>query len=139
MLEWDEQSDQVFRITSDREKAKSLLKLVELRENDLKTKSEEFSTLIIECYYEIIKELITALMSIDGYKTLSHELLIAYVARFYKEFSSAEIYLMDQLRKTRNDIAYRGILVPPEYFNRNKEKVLLLISKLKQTIISKLA
>ena len=112
--------------------------MVELREKDLKTKSEEFATLIVEGYYEIIKELITAIMSIDGYKTVSHELLIGYLVRFYKEFSSSEIYLIDQLRKTRNSIAYRGAIIRPEYLKRNKERILLSIKKLKNIVERKI-
>lgn len=93
MQEWDESLSQVSKITPDKEKAKSLLQLVGLREKDLKTKKKEFATIIVEGYYEIIKELITAIMSIDGYKTVSHELLVGYLAKFYKELSSPEIYL----------------------------------------------
>ncbi len=137
MHEWDESSEKVSKITPDKEKARSLLQVVELREKDLKTKVEEFTTLIVEGYYEIVKELITAIMSIDGYKTVSHELLIGYITK-YKEFPDSEIYFMDQLRKTRNDIAYRGIMVPPEYLTRNKEKILAVISKLKHLVVKKL-
>ncbi len=128
---WDEHSEKVERITPDKERARSILKVVELREKDLKGKGEEFATLIVEGYYEIIKELITAIMYCDGWKTLSHELLIGYLSRFYKEFSSAEIYLTDQLRKTRNDIDYKGVIIKPEYLKRNRENILEIIKKLK--------
>lgn len=138
MQEWDESSDQVTKLTSDKEKAKALLRLVELREKDLSAKGEEFATLIVEQYYEVVKELATAIMSIDGYKTLSHELLVGYIAKFYKEFTQSEVYLMDQLRKTRNDIAYRGVLIKPEYLKRNKVSVLEIISKLKYIVIKKI-
>ncbi|MBI2135749.1 hypothetical protein HYU06_01625 [Candidatus Woesearchaeota archaeon] len=137
MREWDEHSNDVSKIMPDKEKAKSLLELVKLREKDLKNKSDEFATLIIEGYYEQIKELITAIMSIDGYKTVSHELLVGYLARFYTEFSAAEIYLIDQLRKTRNDIDYRGILINPEYLKRNKANILAIIAKLKEITSNK--
>ena len=30
---------------------------------------EEFASLIVDDYYEVIKEAVTALMAIDGYKT----------------------------------------------------------------------
>ena len=139
MKEWDENSDEVSKGFKDKEKAKSLLKLVELREKSLKNLDKnEFSTLIVEGYYEIIKELITAIMSTDGYKTLSHELLIGYVDKFYKEFSKFEISIMDQLRRTRNDIAYRGLIVNSEYIDRNKKVILEAIKKLKQVLNLKL-
>ena len=137
MLTWDPSSPNVSKTTTDKEKAKSLLQLVELREKDLKTKSEEFTTLIVEEYYEIVKELITALMSIDGYKTVSHELLVGYLAEFYKEFSSAEVMAIDQLRKTRNDIAYRGVMIKSEYLTRRKEDILKIIAKLKEIVVKK--
>ena len=139
MLPWDPSSPNVSKITPDKEKAKALLQIVELRERDLKTKGEEFTTLIVEGYYEIVKELITALMSIDGYKTVSHELLVGYLAAHYKEFSTAEIIAIDQLRKTRNDIAYRGAMIKPEFLTRRKEDILKLIGKLKETVLKKVS
>lgn len=139
MLEWDEGSEQVSHISPDKEKAKSLLQIIALREKNIKTmKSVEFSTLIIEGYYEIIKELITAILSIDGWKTISHEMLIGYLAKVYTEFSRSELYIIDQLRKTRNDIAYRGAIIKPEYLTRNKEVIITIIDKLKQVVQTKL-
>jgi len=139
MEEWDETSDTVSKTVPDKEKAKSLLQIISLREKNINTmKSDEFSTLIVEGYYEIIKELLTAIMSIDGWKTVSHEMLIGYLAKFYKEFSSSELHLIDQLRKTRNDIAYRGIAIKPGYLTRNKKDILQVIDKLEHTVKMKL-
>lgn len=138
MQEWDEDSEQAARIARDTEKARSLLKLIEMREKDLEKKNDEFATLIIEGYYGIVKELITSIMSIDGWKTVSHELLVGYLAKHYREFSDAEIFFIDQLRKTRNDIAYRGAMIQPEYLKRNKARILAIIAKLKGTVLDKL-
>jgi len=61
---------------------------------------ETKSSLILEMYYEIAKELITAILFIDGYKTLSHTDLIEYLRIHYKNnFDDYEIELLDQLRK----------------------------------------
>jgi len=139
MQEWNANSSQISKIAVDKEKAKSLLQVISLREKNIDTmKSEEFSTLIVEAYYEIIKELMTAVMSIDGWKTVSHEMLIGYLKNFYKEFPVSEIYMIDQLRKARNDIAYRGISIKPEYLTRNREPILKIIAKLKSVVQSKL-
>lgn len=139
MKEWDENSNEISKVSKDKEKAKSLLDLIGLREKKLNLlDKKDSSTLIVEAYYEIIKELITAIMSIDGYKTLSHELLVSYLAKFYKEFSMFEINIIDQLRKTRNDIAYRGIMVNPGYLDRNEKTILNIIQKLKQIVVGKL-
>jgi len=139
MQEWDSTSDKVMKIRPDREMAKALLRLVEMREKDVAAKDPQFSTLIVEGYYEMVKELITAIMAIDGYKTLSHELLVGYLAAHYDEFSMGEITRIDQLRKTRNDIAYRGVMVPPEYLKRNREAIIAIVGKLKQAVVRKLA
>lgn len=139
MEEWDATSEKVSKIKPDKEKAKSLLQIIQLREKNIGTmKADEFATLVVEGYYEIIKELITALMSIDGWKTVSHELLVGYLEKFYKEFSGAEIYVIDQLRKTRNDIAYRGVMIQQDYLTRNRKAVLQIIDKLKQVIQKKI-
>lgn len=132
MLAWDETSDKVTKKRPDNEKAKALLKMTELHERRAKmTPLPDMATLLVEEYYEIIKELITALMSCDGWKTTSHELLVGYLAKFYPEFSSAEIALIDQLRQIRNDIDYRGVMINPEYVERNKTTILDVIAKLK--------
>lgn len=139
MREWDEYSEDVSRISPDKEKAKSLLQVVSLREKNINAmNSDEFATLIVEGYYEMIKELITAIMSVDGWKTTSHELLVGYLAKFYKDFSYAEMQIIDQLRKARNDISYRGVRIKPDYLTRNRDSVLKIINKLKQTVQRKL-
>ncbi|HLC80942.1 MAG TPA: hypothetical protein VJG31_04180 [Candidatus Nanoarchaeia archaeon] len=138
MDEWDKDSEEISKVVPDKEKARSLLRLVELREKDLAGKTEEFSTLIVEGRYEIVKELITALMSADGYKSLSHKLLISYLKEFYPDFSMGEIILLDQLRKIRNDIAYRGLMIKPDYLQRNVSEILEITTKLKKILLRKL-
>ncbi|MEW6062928.1 MAG: hypothetical protein AB1571_00965 [Nanoarchaeota archaeon] len=138
MKEWDELSEEVSKITPDREKARAILQIIALREININSMGPELTTLIVESYYEIIKELITAIMSVDGWKTLSHELLVGYLTKFYKEFSHSEIYTIDQLRKTRNDIAYRGVIIKQDYLIRNKNSILRIIDKLKSILQRKL-
>ena len=139
MEQWDDSSDKVEKQRPDPEKARGLLKVVELRE--LKLSSFElpaFATLLAEAYYEVVKELITGILTVDGWKTTSHELLIGYLAKFCPEYSRAEIVLIDQLRRMRNDIAYRGIMIPPEFLDRNQKNILTIISRLKKTLNQRL-
>ncbi|MEK6835965.1 MAG: hypothetical protein AABX55_02995 [Nanoarchaeota archaeon] len=110
MLPWDPKSDKIKRISMDKERSKAILNSVLIREKFLKERDEkEFATIFIENNYEIIKELITALMYLNGYKTLSHEYLISFLREFYKEFFEYEINLIDKLRILRNRIAYGGV------------------------------
>ncbi len=132
MLPWDESSEKVSKIRPDNEKAKALLKMTELHEKRAQiTPLPDMATLLVEEYYEIVKELITAITSCDGWKTTSHELLVGYLAKFYREFTTAEIALIDQLRQMRNDIDYRGIMINPEYVERNQVAIIDVIAKLK--------
>ena len=139
MEQWDESSDKVEKQHPDPEKARGLLKVIELRELKLSNfELPAFATLLAEAYYEVVKELITGILTLDGWKTTSHELLIGYLAKFCPEYSRAEIVLIDQLRRMRNDIAYRGIMIPPEFLDRNQKNILSVISKLKKTLNQRL-
>lgn len=89
-----------------------------------------FSTIIAEGRYEIIKELITALMLLDGWMTLSHESLIRYLAENYVEFTDEELDFLDGFRKLRNDIGYRGQQVAPEFLKRHEEIISEITEKL---------
>ncbi|PIN76150.1 hypothetical protein COV18_00865 [Candidatus Woesearchaeota archaeon CG10_big_fil_rev_8_21_14_0_10_37_12] len=135
MEPWNAHSEKVNKQRADFEKAKALLKMTALREQRTHlTPLPQFTTLLAEEYYEIIKELITAIMSVDGWKTTSHELLIGYIAKFYPEFTNSELALLDQLREMRNDIAYRGVMINPEYLERNQDNIHAVIQKLKQVL-----
>lgn len=139
MLPWDETSNKVNKIHPDKEKAKALLNVAALHEGRAQlTPLPKMATLLVEEYYEIVKELITAIMGCDGWKTTSHELLVGYLAKFYPEFSASEIALIDQLRQMRNDIDYRGAMINPEYLERNQAAILSVILKLKSTANKKI-
>ena len=124
--------EKLIKIQPDKERAISLVKLAKLRYEKIKTFDEEMeSSLIAEGYYEVSKELITAIMFIDGYKTLSHKDLIEYLGLNYKTyFSDLDIKLLDQFRKLRNNIVYYGVFVESSYIKRNNRYINELISKL---------
>jgi len=112
---------ELIKITPDKEKAKSILKMVSLiKERITKQEREKMAALIIADYYEIVKELITAILLVDGYKTLNHKDLIDYLKEKCKEFSIREISVLDDLRVLRNKIAYEGFFIGPSYLERNE-------------------
>ena len=139
MKHWKESQDEVRTVRKDMEMAKSISKMIELRIKAVEMlDSETFATLKVEDYYEIIKEAITALMAISGYKTLSHEVLIGYLKEFYKEFPESEIRFIDQLRQLRNKIAYKGLFVKKDYLDRNEQRMKEIVRKLKNILESNL-
>lgn len=139
MKEWEEVKEEVWKARPDKELSRSILKMVDVRLAAIESlNKKEFTSIIVENYYEIVKELISALMSIDGYKTLSHEVLVVYLKQFYKIFTREELFLIDQLRQIRNKIVYRGFFVQEDYLKRNEGSFNLIIEKLRKVIINKL-
>ena len=131
---------EIIKITPDKERAKSILKMTCLIEERIKIQNKEkMAALIITDYYEIIKELITAILLIDGYKILSHKDLIDYLKeKYFDKFNAYDVSVLDDLRILRNRIAYEGFFVEPSYLDRNKTVFTKIIKKLKELIENKL-
>ena len=128
----------LIKITPDIERAKSLLKLSEIRYKKLDSyNKDDEAVLIIEAYYEICKELITAILFCEGYKTLSHKELVEYMKR-YEQFNESDIFRLDDLRKKRNKLVYYGEFIDGDYIERNKTKFEIIISKLKDILNQKI-
>lgn len=128
----------LIKITPDKEKAKSIIKMVALIEERLKTQNKaKMAALIIADYYEIVKEILTAVLLVDGYKTLSHKDLIDYLEDKYS-FDANEISVLNNLRVLRNRIAYEGFFIEPSYLKRNELLFNEIILKLKKLIMEKL-
>jgi len=125
----------LIKVSEDKEKARSMLKMAKQRLEMLNTlDTAKYTSLVIEGYYEVIKELIASILSLDGYKTKgegAHKTLIDYLGDAYdSEFKPSDIYFLDDLRKIRNRINYDGFFVKEEYLVRNKEAIVTLINKL---------
>src|SRR3989344_1447528 len=121
-------NEEIFTITKNPIRAKSLVEMAKDRFNDIKKETKIYK--ITEEYYEIIKELITALMYNDGFKTLSHKMLVYYLEEEYKEFDKSDIILIDTLRKLRNNIGYYGEKVEEEFLINNEKQIISIIKKL---------
>ena len=88
--------------------------------------------------YEVIKELTTAILLCEGFKTLSHIDLVEYLKKNYKEFNEKDILIMNRLRILRNKISYEGFKIPLNYLLDNETAFLQIIKKLKSLIKDKL-
>jgi hypothetical protein len=114
----------------DKERSIQMLNMAELRKEFWSKKiDDKFIALKIEAYYEIIKELIFANMYKEGYNCTNHLCLISYVNEKLKNINSDKL---DELRKIRNEISYRGFAVTSDYLSRNEEEFKAIIEKLKQ-------
>lgn len=139
-MEWEECLEMdVTRAPKNRETAKALLKLCNARLEVAKNiDKKKFPALLAEAYYEVIKELMTALLSLEGFKSYSHVCLISFMKKFYSsEFSNDEMEIIDKLRKIRNNLDYRGIFTGADFMERNEGKVTVIIRKLKEIVANK--
>jgi hypothetical protein len=130
----------IIRVTPDAKRTKSILKQAEKRLQFTKTITDkQFSTIIAESYYEIIKELISALFLINGYKAIgenSHKEMIESIAKY--SFSGKDIYIIDDLRKKRNKSLYEGKQIPYIYIEQKRVYLMRIIKKLKIIIDKKM-
>ncbi|GAH40058.1 unnamed protein product [marine sediment metagenome] len=124
--------NKVKQVQKNPEQANSLVKLAERRfESIEKRKDYEYPQLLLEDYYETIKELISALLAAHGYKSYSHECLISFMREFYPHaLTESQLHFLDDLRRLRSDILYRGRDVAEDYLHRNSsgiERILELL------------
>lgn len=131
-MDWKEcREREVKKVGPNKERARSLRSMAERRlEFIQRSRSGEGAEFIVENYYETIKELATSLMFVRGYKSYSHVCLIVFLREFYRELEDDELKLIDQLRRTRNDIMYRGESVALEYLERREREITRVIKKL---------
>jgi len=130
--------EEIFKITKDVDRAKDLLEMAEERLELIEIIPKERAYKIIEEYYEIIKELLTAVMYLDGYKTLSHLKLIEYFSSNYKLLNETQIKLIDTLRKFRIGIVYYGRKISKDFLINNEEEIAKIILILKNFVKKKL-
>jgi hypothetical protein len=135
--------EDLIRVTPNKEKARSILKMVEKTLEMIDNLDiDKFPSNITKEYYEVIRELLSIVLLLDGYKTYgegAHKKLIDYLESNYKKFSTYEISLIENLRNTRNKIAYDGFFVEKDYIERKKKDIDLIIKKLKEIIKKKLS
>ena len=132
----------LIKITQDKEKAESILKMADTTIKMIHgIDVNEFSSNVTKEYYDVIRELISVVLLLDGYKTYgegAHKKLVEYLQVNYNEFNEYEISLIDDLRITRNKIAYDGFFVEKDYIGRKISDIQNIIKKLKDIINMKI-
>lgn len=132
-MSWKECVDQgiITETQADEERSNQMLQMANLRlEFWDKKVDEKFIALKVEAYYDIIKELIFAHIYKNGYNCTNHLCLIAYLKEKIQDFDF-EIQKIDELRKVRNEINYRGLTIKKDYLERNELEFKNIIKRLK--------
>ena len=125
--------DNLIQTIPDISKTEELLKLAKHRKQfwkETENKSNTYPSLFIEGHYEIIKELFTAIMSLDGWKAINHECLFAYIIKNYKAKIEIDFEFLLELKDTRNSIDYRGIMLGKDKWDNIKMKVDIITNTL---------
>jgi len=117
-----------YRIKAIEEKAMSRLK----RAKNTKINQENVS-LVVEDYYEVIKELLVAYLLKNGLRSKNHQCLISYFYIKNKVYEK-ESYLISQMSFFRNRLNYYGEDIPAEFYEKNKKDFEKIISILKELI-----
>ncbi len=112
-MSWGEcSSEHIRRVDYDKDKVQSMLKLclVRLKVMEKIELDQDTASIIAEGLYEIIKEMLTALLLTWELKSDNHECLIAFFRKNYPamEYEAQVIY---ELKSIRNAIGYEGLFV----------------------------
>ena len=114
-------NEHIKKVEPDNEKIESISKMcgVRLRVAQQVAIDDETATVVAEDYYEVIKELLVALLLKNGLKSDNHECLISFFKNMFPEYEY-EAKTMHQLKNVRNRVSYDGIFVKKEYVITNK-------------------
>lgn len=122
----------ITKTTPDSERSSQMIKMANLRLKFWNKKiDDEFVALKVEAYYDIIKELIFAILYKNGYNCSNHICLISYLKENVTNFDF-EIGKIDELRTIRNEINYRGFSVKKDYLSRNELEFKNIINRLNE-------
>ena len=135
-MSWKECVDKriITSAVPDEERSNQMLIMATLRLKFWDQKvADEFIVLKVEAYYDIIQELIFAHLYQKGYNSTNHLCLIAYLREKMKDFDF-EIQKIDELRKVRNEINYRGLSIKKDYLERNELEFKNIIKRLKEKL-----
>ena len=128
LMSWEECKNHLRTVDKDIQKANSILRMCKVRLRVLQqiALDEETASILAEDYYEIIKELLTALLLLKGLKSDNHECLLSYFKKSYPD-KEYELSILYELKKARNSVSYEGLFLRKEYIERNKLEFLHII------------
>lgn len=129
----------IRKVSVDEERIKSMVKMSENELDIIKDipLSEKSASKLAKDYYEIIKELMVALLLCYGLKSSNHECLVSFLKENYSD-KEYEIKIIHKLKNIRNRVSYDGYFVSEDYIEENKLEFKHIIDWLKEIIVSKM-
>ena len=136
IIDWNLCKSKFIRaVEKDKEKIASIIETADKRLAFIKANkvSNDNISFIVEGYYEIIKELLVALLLKNGLKSSNHQCLISFFLKEYQDFEF-EANLMSQTSYLRNRLNYYGEQIDFKFYDKNKEEFQKIISLLKDLV-----
>jgi len=129
--------EHITRVDKDSEKIKSIIRMCDVRLKIVKQIkiNQETASVMAYDYYEVIKELLTALLLKNGLKSENHECLISFFKQNFPEYEY-ETKIIHQLKDVRNRVSYDGVFVKKDYIDINKLEFQHIINLLKKLLES---
>jgi len=131
-MDWGECEKNFIRdVTVDKEKISSIIDIVLRRKSFIESNevTKENVSFVIEGYYEIIKELLVALLLRNGLKSKNHQCLISYFHKNYPDYEF-EANLILQMSYLRNKLNYYGESIDIAFYDKNKDDIIKIIELL---------
>lgn len=128
LMDWSRCEREFIRtVETDNEKIASIVEITLKRKKFLDVNvNKDNVSFVIEGYYEIIKELLVALLLKDGLKSKNHQCLITYFYRQYQDHEH-EANLISQMSYLRNRLDYYGESIDISFYEKNKGDIDRLI------------
>ncbi|MFH2020249.1 MAG: hypothetical protein ABIJ34_02480 [archaeon] len=121
IMDWKDCEGHIKKVEPDHGKIASLIKMSKARLKTISmiTLDDETASIITVDYYEVIKELLIALLLKERLKSDNHECLISFFKKTYPK-QDYEAGIMHELKYFRNRVSYDGEFIKIDYVDRNK-------------------
>lgn len=113
--------------------AKSLIKDMVSRVDDASSLDlNKFPKIVFENIYDALRDFADALLSLDGFKSYSHEATFSYLEKY--GFDKSSLFIFDKFRYKRNSSKYYGQIVLIEeareileFYEKKRDKINALL------------
>lgn len=136
LMDWSLcQKEFVREVEIDTERVASIIEKARIRLKRAQNTAVDNETisLVVEDYYEVIKELLVAYLLKNGLRSKNHQCLITYFYRNNPDHER-EAIILSQMSYFRNRLNYYGESVPVDFYIKNKEDFLKLIALLEKLL-----
>lgn len=131
------ESHYIKKVERDPAKIQALVKAADARCIHLSSQSvtSKNVSFITEGYYEVIKELLSALLLSHGMRSSNHQCLISFFAKMYMQYE-ADAHFIVRLSFLRNRLNYYGELIDLAFYEQHKEDIDKVIKLLQSLLIT---